>query len=394
MSELDKKNEPRINELAPSETAGRDTIARFQAQFRAAAYECLAILDGKTIDRVYCDYHDDFVARHQSHGKTLYHFFQVKTKDKKTYQWTKLDIFGLTKKHKCKPEKLAASFGGKLLLHTIRFKNACGNVVFLTNIQVNDEVDGVATSLAASDFSNDVLVKIIEGFNEAFCPGDPLSESLIHEKLKRLSFKSGLQHLDPHAEHFDALAREAIFKFSEIDLENLECKEIIENLVALVHRKSFQNAIATMTEGELDDAAGIGIADLLEILSISKGAYQALMAGGDPQAIRNASIIQRKLLAANASNEIIEYCSKWKVAWDVWLRDKRHILAEFDLNFLLDDLNSIKNGLTTGKTSFGDIQVQIEDVWKKVSDKGMDATLSRDLLVGGVLSALVRSEAQ
>ncbi len=72
--------DPSLNEVKPAEVAGRDTIARFQAQFRAAAYACLSILNGKTIDRVYCDFQDDFVCRESKNGTRTYHFYQVKTK--------------------------------------------------------------------------------------------------------------------------------------------------------------------------------------------------------------------------------------------------------------------------------------------------------------------------
>ena len=101
--------------------------------------------------------------------------------------------------------------------------------------------------------------------------------------------------------------------------------------------KSSAKLIAELKEEELDEIVGIGVADLLDILSISKGAYEQLLAGGDPAAVRSASIIQRKLAKAGASELMIEYCSKWKVQWDVWLRDKRHTIPEYDLNKLPRD---------------------------------------------------------
>jgi Cap4 dsDNA endonuclease len=388
------ENQPSLAEVTPRETSGRDTIARYQAQFRAAAYECLSILTGKTIDRVYCDYHDDFVSREAIGEKRLYHFYQVKTKEKRNYQWKRLDIFGMPKKKTIDPEKVVESFAGKLILHTVRFKNSCGNVVFLTNIQFDDEMEGVAAALEAGDFTNETLKLLIGSFNEAFIEGVPLDATSIQKHLGRLSLRPGIEYLHPQAKDFEALARDAIFNYSEVDLEHLECEEIIRNLVGLVERKSFQDAIAGMSESQLDDIAGIGISDMLEILSISKGAYQQLIDGGDPTAIKSASIIQRKLTQAGAGDEIIEYCSKWKVQWDIWFRDKRHMLPEFELNFLLDDLNNIKNMLATGKVSLQDLQSQIESLWTKVFDKGLSGTLSKDLLMGGVFSALVRSEAQ
>ena len=42
---------PKLHEVAPREISGRDTIARYQAQFRAAAYECLSLLEDDALDR-------------------------------------------------------------------------------------------------------------------------------------------------------------------------------------------------------------------------------------------------------------------------------------------------------------------------------------------------------
>lgn len=127
-------NGPKLHDIAPRESVGRDTIARYQAQFRAAAYECLSILEGNSIDRVYCDYQDDFVSRSVRTGHPIYHFFQVKTKNKRNHQWGILEIFGIYKR-KSKdesPKKIADSFGGKLLLHTIKFNNSCGSPYIMT----------------------------------------------------------------------------------------------------------------------------------------------------------------------------------------------------------------------------------------------------------------------
>ncbi|MFP3758606.1 dsDNA nuclease domain-containing protein, partial [Cupriavidus sp. SIMBA_020] len=69
-----------IHDKKPRETVGRTTVARFRMQFQGAAYAALEILSGKEIDRVYCDYHDDFVVRRTVAGVVDYHFSQVKTK--------------------------------------------------------------------------------------------------------------------------------------------------------------------------------------------------------------------------------------------------------------------------------------------------------------------------
>ena len=109
-----------LHDLEPREVIGRDIIARFEGQFRGASYACLAILEGNGIDRVYCDYHDDFVQRELVGVDKRYHFFQVKTKGKRNHQWGVLDLFGIYKK---KPKDkidqaslIEQSFVGRLLI--------------------------------------------------------------------------------------------------------------------------------------------------------------------------------------------------------------------------------------------------------------------------------------
>ena len=50
---------------------------------------------------------------------------------------------------------------------------------------------------------------------------------------------------------------------------------------------------------------------------------------------------------------MIEYCSKWKVQWDVWRRDKRHTIPEYDLNKLLERLNTVQNDWSGGSSNSG-----------------------------------------
>ena len=110
-----------IHDKTPRETAGRTTVARFRMQFQAAAYAALEILSGKDVDRVYCDYHDDFVVRRTIAGVVEYHFFQVKTKGKANQQWDVAEVFSLKKKGALdteeKLEAIRNSIVGKLFIH-------------------------------------------------------------------------------------------------------------------------------------------------------------------------------------------------------------------------------------------------------------------------------------
>lgn len=119
----------KLHEIEPRENNGRDTIARFRAQFRAASIACLSILNGKDTDRVYCDYHDDFVVRKKSADNFTYDFYQVKTKAKRNYQWSVSDILALNErkqqKNKRTLEGVRDSFVGRLIIHSINFEDTC-----------------------------------------------------------------------------------------------------------------------------------------------------------------------------------------------------------------------------------------------------------------------------
>jgi len=389
-----KKDDPKIHEVMPRENVGRDTISRYQAQFRAASNAALEILEGKGVDRVYCDYHDDFVVRDSKSGDAEYHFFQVKTKEKRNYQWTLLDIFGIYKKKTQDKDKIVNSFIGKLLLHTINFKNSCGSVVFLTNIHFADEIEEMIADLDSGYFDNKHNKILVEKFNECYCDvGQEFEDGEIKELLSKLTLTPGVQYLN-EANDFEAVAREKIYKYSEIDLEYVEAKEIIDNLVVLAENKSFKKLIGDVSESELDDKAGIGINDLLEILSISRGAYEILLNGGDVKAIKSASILQRKLEQAGASIEMIEYCCEKKIQWDEWYRTKRHVIPEFDLKFLQEDINAILKDLINGTTVLQDIQKKVDNLMLSLAGKNIADQVTRELLLGGVFSAFVRSEAQ
>lgn len=140
-----------IHDKVPRETNGRDTALRFRMQFQAAAYATLEILSGKEVDRVYCDYHDDFVVRRNVGGSIEYHFFQVKTKNKINQQWKVDEVFSLKKTGNLDTEeKLKAirdSIAGKLFIHTIVFGEQCREVTILSNVHFHDDVYEVVDHL-------------------------------------------------------------------------------------------------------------------------------------------------------------------------------------------------------------------------------------------------------
>lgn len=384
-----------IHEIQPREQKGRDTLARYRAQLMAAAYASLQILDGKGADRVYSDYHDDFVVRHNENGKRSYHFFQVKTNEKRKYQWSLNDTWGLTKKQKKlksledeELQKIRSSFFGRLLLHCINFGAACRKSTLLTNVHFDDDVETLITSLQNGS-SADRVALIKKNFNAIFPSDPPHIEEAISSYLSKLAIEPDISYVDPNISDFTVRARDAIHKYSEIDLEHEEAHQIALSCVQLFFNKSFQQVLPTITEEQLDEVAGVGLNELLTILSISKDAYKILVDGGDDKALKSASIIQRRLKKCGASPSIIEFCSQQKVAWDTWIREKRHDMAELDFNLLQQDLFQLVHDWNGSNWEW--LQQKLGDLTIKWKAKPIGTTITTEILLGGVFSTLVKT---
>lgn len=380
-----------IHDRTPRETVGRETTNRFRMQFQAAAFAALEILSGKEVDRVYCDYHDDFVVRRNNGSTIEYHFFQVKTKGRPNQQWKLDEIFSLKKKGKLDTEEeLAAvrdSIAGKLFIHTIEFGEQCGEVTVLSNVHFHDEVFEVQEHLKDGKSSRAYITHFIEKFGEIFSPRAPLSENQLKTARSKLTL-SQVSHLGNTLEPFSDAARTAIWKHSEIDLQKHEIDEIASSLVSLVESKSCE-PITGLTKEKIDLITGVGLDDLLKVLSISTTVYKTLLGGGDPAAIKAASILQRQLKAAGAPDNMIETASRAKVSWDVWLRTARHTFPEFDLELLLDDIDTKCKAWILSGSALAELREMVDDVLQTKLAKKFPS-LSIDLLLGGFCSSIVR----
>lgn len=384
---------PELHEIATRESDGRRTIDRYRLQFLAAAYASLQILDGKEIDRVFCDFQDDFVVRRHKAGQHSYHFYQVKTKDKRNHQWTLAESFGLNKKTFKAPtqidlEKVRDSFFGKLLQHAINFGPACNESALLTNVHFKDDVETlVATFHDGAENPNAKF--LIEKFQQIFERTPDIPADVIKEHLKKLKIYPNTTYIAPGNSDFTGVAREAIYKYSEIDLSHEEIAEIAQSLVTLVFNKSFKKIMHDVSESELDEQAGIGIDDLLAVLSISKVAYMTLLKSGDEKALKSASIIQRRLREAGAEENMIEYCTRQKVAWDVWIRDKRHSADELEFNLLQQNVAQLAKNWNGANWDW--LQNELAALIIKLKNTPLGASVNQDLLFGGVFATLIRS---
>jgi len=365
-------------------------------QFQAAAYAALEILSGNDVDRVYCDYHDDFVVRRSSSAGVNYHFFQVKTKAKLNKQWTLLEVFALKRKGALdteeKLQEIRDSIAGKLFSHTIQFGEQCREVSILSNVHFEDEVLEAITALQTGSSSKKYVTQFLDGFQKIFSPGKALTPQEVQAARAKFSIQAGVHHIGEALESFTSAARTAIWTHSEVDLRPQEVDEIARSLVDVVTNKSCAR-IAGITKQGLDQATSIGLKDLLDVLSISTPVYETLRAGQDPQAIKSASILQRQLKQAGASDSMLETASRLKVAWDVWLRTSRHVYTEMDLEALLQEVETACTNWLLAGGRLTDLRTLLSKMQKKDLMR-VFSTLNRDLLFGAVLAAMVRRDAR
>lgn len=403
-------SQPGLHDVAPREVTGRDVIERFQAQFRGASLACLRILEGKGIDRVFCDYHDDFVTREIVDGETTYHFVQVKTKKSKKHRWTRAELFGLRKRlpkasddiHRpggwAPPteeelKKISESFIGRLLAHTAHFKDACASITFQTNVHFDDDVERIEVALLTAQFDERTLRYLADNYAVICTLADPVLMPEAEHRIGKIRLSGENEFLHPHGHDFETKAKKALYDFCEVDLTHTEGVELAVKLLGLVQLKSSTEMLHTMTPTELEHGASVGVDDLLALLPISPGAYRIFLADGDSKALKHASILQRKLGRASAATDIVEAASRWKVDWDNWTLAYRHTY-EKDLVFLQAKLNAIYGRWASGEIAFCNIGPEISNLLTSLPATPMKALLTEELLLGGVMSELVRSESR
>ncbi|KAB7704853.1 DUF4297 domain-containing protein [Plesiomonas shigelloides] len=383
----------------PREQNGRDSFSRYRAQVRSAAIASLAILESHNVDRIYCDLHDDFVVRRKDNAGFNYIFYQVKTKGKQNHNWSINEIFGINTKLKShdkqSPENIKNSFAGKLLLHTIVFNDYCDSVVFQTNIHNSDEVDEFIKEAQSSDSSNKFIDIIISTFNKCYEKelDHDLTEHEIKKNLKKLKFETDVQHLKEKNNNFRPIVGEKIYEYSEVELDRTELDEIILKLLDLIENKSC-SIIKDISLESIETHAGVSIDDLLSVLSISKEAYYHLLESGDNKAIKSASIIQRTLSKSGAGDEEIEYCSRCKTNFDLWFRDTRHSILEFELMAITNKIKKMFLEITSHNRNIeiASLKKPIELTKKELEEQGLLYNLDHNLLLGAFFSELVRGK--
>jgi hypothetical protein len=265
-------------------------------------------------------------------------------------------------------------------------------VTLLSNVHFNDDVHDVVADLSAGTSSKKYTRQLIEKFAEIVSPNRPLTPSEVEAARKKLSLLANVQHIGDTLDAFGIAAHNAIWRHSEIELQQHEVERIARGLVTLVEEKSCA-PISGLSRAAIDSATGVGLEDLLQVLSISTQVYQTLLQGGDPGAIKAASILQRKLKEVGASESMIEAASRAKVSWDIWVRTARHTFPDLTFNLLLEEVNkNCKAWLLAGG-----LLAELEDFVSKVLNSVIGskfAALDTDLVFGAFCAAIVRRAAR
>jgi len=387
-----------LHEVKPREQAGRDTLERYNAQIRAASIACLSILEGKDVKRVFCEFHDDFVIEKVIASDIRYTFVQVKTKEKLREIWKLRDVFGILKRKSTKnpqtDEMIRDSFIVKLLQHTINFGESCNEIVFLTNTHVDEDIENIIDDIVSETFSNTHCKLIMDSFNNCFISIQEDHEKLdidaIKQNLKKLKFETDVEYIKSKHETFEMLAKQKIFKFSEIELSHTEAKEILFSLLALVNSKSSVK-INDCSSENIKKLAGIDLDDLLDVLSISKRAYYDFLDNGDEHALKSASVIERLLRKAGANDMEVDFFTRCKIKWDQWLRNHRHIISEFDYIAIDREINATLDKLTFmhGNLFLSNLRTFINELYNSLHQNNLLHSLDKEALTGSLFSRLV-----
>lgn len=377
-----------LHEVNPREQSGRDAVARFKAQYRAAAFECLSLLKDDEIVAIYCDLHDDYVIKRIIDKQEYYDFFQVKTNGKNGFQWGISDIFGYKRKKIQDFNNIRDSFFGKLVNHAIEFGDACNTINVQSNKDFCEEIYEIEDEFSKVENKNKVHVLIKKEFKNIFKNSSSLSDAEIQECLAKFKLHGASEVVDIEGGNYLPLARHEICEISEVDLSFEEAVEVSLGVLELVQNKS-TGVIKVWSKAEIDKLASICLDDILKIMTISPSSYRYLKDGGDKSALKHTSIIHRFFKETGAKDDLIEYLCLCKSKYDQWNSNTKHFLNELDFNIFKSDIKDmveewVKKGC--GNTSF----LKMASNYKKNSQYQFVDGMEEDVIVGGLLSEVVR----
>jgi hypothetical protein len=306
----------RLGEVEPRERAGSQTGRKYEYQYERTARASLDLLvDELQRVCVYCDWHDDFVVEVGTLSPR-YIFNQVKGRNLSEGPWTFNDFFGvLRKKSKTKSKKPstvnATAIIPRMVLHYKNFGDNCVGLVFVTNAGLHPDLSKVladissASSIEAMPEETRIAFKHIADAYVAANPQLASSACDLFSWIRQLVVYAGQGQLEPPDAALLELA-DIVVQFSEIELLQRQAKQIARELVSCVRDKvGYTTTVVPAVDEQLRREKGIVVGDLLEVLSLSPGAYEQLR--GELEVIQSKPCPASSVFAKGRGSTIRSY---------------------------------------------------------------------------------------
>lgn len=396
----------RLGQVEPRERAGAQTGRKYEYQFERTARAALDLLtDGPKHVCVYCDWHDDYVIE-IGDPPTRYVFHQVKGRKSSQGPWTFSEFFGvLKKKTKSAAKKKTKSASKKapavkaeaivplMLLHYKNFSDNCAGLSFVTNAGLDPGLFGFLETIGSAKSEAALPEEVQIAFQHiarAYTASDP---KLAPSAAELFAWLRGLKvHTDQgQLEDTDAALLEladVVVDYSEIDLLQRQAKQIAREIVNRVRVKvAHSTTVVPTSDEQLRHDKGIGIAELLGVLSLSAQAYEELKAGAGRDIVKTLSRLQRFCVKHGMKDSLVPICD-FKARWDIWRTIERHFLKSADYVLLERKAHELlKAGLTMDR-----LVAEAKDIAKQFA--GIVATpLTPEHVMGLIFSLAAQSEA-
>jgi Cap4, dsDNA endonuclease domain len=337
----------RLGEIEPRERAGAQTGRRYEYQYERTAAAALTILDDATKHVcVYCDWHDDFVIE-RGDPPTRYAFHQVKTRKSSQGPWRFTDFFGVVKREKRPLPNKAGKIGADaivpaMLLHHRKFLASCEGIAFVTNTgfetQLDEFLDALKSATTIADLETDDRTAFDFIALHYLASKTPLADTAqeLFDRIRAIKVIPDQGKLEEGNNAALLELADMIENYSEIGLKTPQSKNIARQLIDRVRSKAHHARTVVPADDQiLRHEKGIVVADLLKVLSLSVGGYEALRRGDSPETVKSLSRLQRFCRAQGKEHLVDDIC-KIKAEWSAWRTAARHSMDGADWIVLIN----------------------------------------------------------
>lgn len=388
----------RLGYVEPRERAGAQTGRKYEYQYERTARAALDLLTDNTKHVcVYCDWHDDYVIE-TGDPPTRYVFHQIKARTSSQGPWEFREFFGVSLKKEGKPSPKPAAANLKaivprMLLHYANFGSSCAGIAFVTNAGLDPALSEFLEAIGRAADVDAIAPEMRIAFDHlaraygATSPRLAASAEQLFAWLRCLVVHQDQGQLESQDAALFEIAN-VVFEYSEIELGQRQAKVIAREIVEQVRLKvSHRSTVVPATDERLRRDKGIVVTELLSVLSLSTGAYEALKAGAASDTVKTVSRLQR-FCSKHGMGHLIVPVSEFKAGWDVWRTVERHNVSGAD--FVL--LENRAHEVLKGELTMDRVVAEAKDIAKQFGGIGVKP-LTPENVMGLIFSIAAQSEA-